>query len=112
MLIHEGARQTETHQLNNNLLLTQGAVAHTRPQLEIDHDDVVATHGSTVGQLDTDAIFYLRSRGLSEETARGLLTWAFARSVIERLPAEVLKRDIAYAVAGRLGTRDALEREV
>ena len=111
VLIHEGARLTETHQLNNNLLLTEGAVAHTRPQLEIDHDDVAATHGSTVGQLDESAIFYLRSRGLSEAAARGLLTWAFARTVIDRLPTEVLKRDVAYAVASRLGTLDALEIE-
>lgn len=102
VLIHEGAIKSETHQLNNNLLLSPGAVVHTRPQLEIDNDDVAATHGSTVGQLEQDAIFYLRTRGLDETNARALMTWAFARTQIDRLPTEVLRAAVASAVAAQL----------
>ena len=91
VLIHEGAVKSETHQLNNNLLLSSGAVAHTRPQLEIDNDDVVATHGSTVGQLDEGAVFYLRSRGLNGEQARALMIWAFIKAQLDKLPFDGLK---------------------
>jgi len=102
VLIHEGAIKSETHQLNNNLLLSPGAVVHTRPQLEIDNDDVAATHGSTVGQLDGDAIFYLRSRGLDAARARALMTWAFVKAQIDRLPTEGLRTQVTAAVAARL----------
>ncbi|MDP6945771.1 MAG: SufD family Fe-S cluster assembly protein, partial [Myxococcota bacterium] len=102
VLIHEGAVKSETHQLNNNLLLSPGAVVHTRPQLEIDNDDVAATHGSTVGQLDESAIFYLRSRGLSEVSARALMVWAFTKAQIDRLPTEALRASVSKAAAASL----------
>ena len=102
VLIHEGAVKSETHQLNNNLLLSPGAVAHTRPQLEIDNDDVVATHGSTVGQLEEDALFYLRTRGLSADRARALMTWAFVKAQIDALPTRSLRQRCAEDVAQRL----------
>lgn len=107
VLIHEGAVKSETHQLNNNLLLSPEAVVHTRPQLEIDNDDVAATHGSTVGQLDQGAIFYLRSRGLDDGKARALMTWAFARAQIARLPTEALRTAVASAVATLLNVDSA-----
>jgi Fe-S cluster assembly protein SufD len=102
VLIHEGAIKSETHQLNNNLLLSPQAVVHSRPQLEIDNDDVAATHGSTVGQLDRAALFYLRSRGLRDAQAKALMTWAFVKAQIDRLPTEALRDLCCREVAERL----------
>lgn len=84
--VRPGARKTEAHQTNRNLLLSDEAEADSRPQLTIDADDVICTHGATVGQLDAQAIFYLRSRGISLEAARSLLTQAFVDEVLDRLP--------------------------
>ena len=75
---------------------------HSRPQLEIDHDDVKASHGSTVGELDQDAIFYLKSRGLEEPMARAVLTWAFAREMVTRVPVMALRGILTEQVALRL----------
>lgn len=83
--VHEGAEKTDAKQTNNNLLLSQEALIDTKPQLEIYNNDVKCAHGSTIGQLDQDAIFYLRSRGISREDARNLLTYAFASDVISRI---------------------------
>lgn len=80
--VKQGADGTSAKQVNRSLLLSSGAIANTRPQLEIDTDDVACTHGATVGQLDENAIFFLRSRGLSQAEARRLLTEAFAREVL------------------------------
>lgn len=107
VLIHEGAIKSETHQLNNNLLLSPGAVVHTRPQLEIDNDDVAATHGSSVGQLDHDAVFYLRTRGLDEDKARALMTWAFVKAQVDRLPTEELQSRVTGALATILNVDSA-----
>ncbi|MGM0574792.1 MAG: Fe-S cluster assembly protein SufD [Myxococcota bacterium] len=104
ILIDEGAVKSRTAQLNNNLLLSRKAHVHTRPQLEIDNDDVKAAHGSTVGQLDADALFYLETRGIDPESARGILTWAFAEEMITRLPVEGLKRKLGRVLAERLAT--------
>ena len=82
--VHPGAQKTDAKQTNRNLLLSREALVNTNPQLEIFADDVKCTHGATVGQLDDDAIFYLRSRGIGEEAARSLLTYAFASDVVER----------------------------
>src|SRR6266545_1244910 len=83
--VHPGAQKTDAKQSNRNLLLSSEAIANSNPQLEIFADDVKCTHGSTVGQLDDDAIFYLRSRGIGEEAARSLLTYAFASDIVERI---------------------------
>ncbi|MEK6601405.1 MAG: Fe-S cluster assembly protein SufD [Candidatus Binatota bacterium] len=83
--VHEGAEKTDAKQTNNNLLLSQEALIDTKPQLEIYNNDVKCAHGSTIGQLDQDAIFYLRSRGISREDACNLLTYAFASDVISRI---------------------------
>ena len=82
----------------NNLLLSDHAEVDTKPELEIYADDVKCSHGATTGSLDANSLFYLRSRGLDEETARGLLTFAFAEDVVDRL--------------GLLPLRKMLEREV
>ena len=84
--VRPDAQKTEAHQTNRNLLLSDEAEADSRPQLRIDADDVVCTHGATVGQLDAQALFYLRSRGISPEAARSLLTRAFVDEVLDRLP--------------------------
>lgn len=84
--VHPGADGTEARQSNANILMSARAEVDTKPELEIYADEVVASHGATVGQLDETAVFYLRSRGLGEREARQLLTTAFCRSVSDKLP--------------------------
>ena len=84
-IVHEGAQQSQARQTNRNLLLTPGAEIDTKPELEIYADDVQCSHGATTGQLDAAALFYLRSRGLSETEARSALTRAFAGAVLSRM---------------------------
>ncbi len=102
VLIARGANGSASEQLNNNLLLSNEAFAHTRPQLEIDNDDVKASHGSTVGQLDQDALFYLESRGLPHSTARAMLTLAFAQEMTHRLPLDYLSHALKSFISARL----------
>jgi Fe-S cluster assembly protein SufD len=85
------AQKTTAYQSNDNLLLSGKAEIDTKPELEIYADDVICTHGATVGELDTQALFYLRSRGVDAETARGLLLYAFAEASIERMGLEGLR---------------------
>ncbi|HYS63484.1 MAG TPA: Fe-S cluster assembly protein SufD [Paraburkholderia sp.] len=91
VIVHPYAQQTDAHQANHNLLLSHDAEIDTKPQLEIYADDVKCTHGATVGQLDEDHLFYLRARGVEERMARALLTYAFARDVIERVRIDSLR---------------------
>ncbi len=93
--VHPGADDTEARQSNANILLSPMAVVNTKPELEIYADEVIASHGATVGQLDEQAVFYLRSRGLSEQHARQVLTTAFCQSVSDRLPRKALGELIA-----------------
>jgi Fe-S cluster assembly protein SufD len=79
------AQKTDGKQTNKTLLLSEQAQIDTKPQLEIFADDVKCTHGATVGRLDQTALFYMKSRGLSDETARKLLTYAFAAEVLETI---------------------------
>ena len=88
--VHPGADETEATQSNANILLSARAEVDTKPEFEIYADEVIASHGATVGQLDEQAVFYLRSRGLSEKEARQLLTSAFCRSVSDKLADPVL----------------------
>ena len=103
-LIHvrHGAQKTDAKQSNRNLLLSSDAIANSNPQLEIFADDVKCTHGSTVGQLDEDAVFYLRSRGIGKEAARSLLTYAFASDIVERIKVEPVRRDLEEFLFTRL----------
>jgi Fe-S cluster assembly protein SufD len=91
VIVHPPAQKTDTHQANHNLLLSRDAEIDTKPQLEIYADDVKCTHGATVGQLDEDQLYYLRVRGVEEGMARALLTYAFARDVIERVRIDSLR---------------------
>ncbi len=84
-IVHPGAQQSNARQVNRNLLLTSGAEIDTKPDLEIYADDVQCSHGTTTGQLDPAALFYLRSRGLSEAAARSALTRAFAGAVLAKV---------------------------
>jgi Fe-S cluster assembly protein SufD len=84
-IVHAGAQQSQARQTNRNLLLTAGAEIDTKPELEIYADDVQCSHGATTGQLDAAALFYLRSRGLSDTEARSALTRAFAGAVLSRM---------------------------
>ena len=106
--VHPDAQKTDAKQTNKNLLLSEHAVINTKPQLEIHADDVKCAHGSTIGRLDEDAIFYLRSRGLGLEAARGLLTQAFASEVVDRVTVAPLRGRLDRALMARFqsfGTR-------
>lgn len=85
ILVHKAAQKTDAKQTNKNLLLSGDAVVNTKPQLEIYADDVKCAHGSTIGQLDRDALFYLRSRGIDSDSARSLLSYAFASDIVGRV---------------------------
>jgi Fe-S cluster assembly protein SufD len=89
--VHPNAQKTDAKQTNQTLLLSENAVIDAMPQLEIFADDVKCTHGATVGQLDAESIFYLRSRGIDKDEARALLTYAFANDNISRIGVEPLR---------------------
>ncbi len=98
IMVRYGAMKTDSQQSSKTLLLTDKAHVDTKPQLEIFNDDVKCTHGATIGQLDNEEVFYLRSRGVSEEQARNMLTYAFGAEVIERIPVASLKRSLEKTV--------------
>lgn len=102
VFVRKGALRTDAKQLNKNILLSPTAHVDTKPQLEIYADDVKCTHGATVGQLEEDEVFYLKSRGLSAETARALLTYGFAEDIISRIKLPSVHRLLDAAVLAKL----------
>ena len=88
------AQKTDAKQTNKALLLSEDAQINTKPELEIFADDVKCTHGATIGQLDADALFYLRSRGLDAEQARNVLIHAFASDLLNRIAIEPIRREL------------------
>ena len=102
--IHVGevAMQTDAQLRNDNLMLSADAEIDTRPRLEIDADEVACSHGTSVGQLDPQHVFYLRSRGLDEPSARSLLAWGFASGVIQALGNERLRTKVGRLLRDRL----------
>ncbi len=92
--VHKPAQKTDAKQTNRNLLLSGSALANSNPQLEIFADDVRCTHGSTIGRLDEDALFYLRARGIRRDEAYRMLVYAFARELVEKTPFEPLRQDL------------------
>jgi len=102
IVVHATGQKTDAKQTNKNLLLSADALIDTKPQLEINNNDVKCTHGSTIGRLDEDSIFYLRSRGIAEEMARSLLTYAFASEIINRIKVEPLRATLENLVVTRL----------
>jgi len=105
VLVHEKAIKTDAQQSSRNLLLANTAEIDTKPELEIYNDDVKCAHGATVGQLDANALFYLRSRGLDEAQARALLTHAFADHIIAQLPIAELREQLTAAGHARFGAQ-------
>ena len=101
-VVFEGADGTDANQANHNLLLSDHAEIDTKPELEIYADDVKCSHGATVGQLDESSLFYLRSRGLDPETARHLLTQAFAAGILGKLAVEECRDYLVSAIDQRL----------
>ena len=102
VVVRPGADGTDAAQTNKNLLLSDHAEVDTRPRLEIFADDVKCTHGAAVGQLDEDAVFYLRSRGVPHQAARGLLIYAFVTEMVDRLCLDPLRSRVEKLVAHRL----------
>lgn len=96
--VRKDAQKTDAKQTNKVLLLSDEATIDTKPQLEIFADDVKCTHGATVGQLDAEQLFYLRSRGLDVDAARALLTFAFANDVVGRIPIESLRAELEQVI--------------
>ena len=96
------AQKTNAYQQNNNILLNEGAMIDTKPQLEIFADDVKCSHGCTVGQLNEDALFYLRARGISKKEAQALLLYAFANDAMQNIDIEPLKVKISKLLAEKL----------
>ena len=102
VVVHPQAQKIEAHQNNANLLLSDDAEIDTKPELEIYADDVKCSHGATVGQLDENMLFYLRSRAIDEETARSLLTYAFADEVISNISLAPVRNQLEYLIVGQL----------
>lgn len=102
VVVRPGASRTEAHQENRNLCLAPDAIVHTKPHLEIDTDDVKCSHGATVGRLDDNQLFYLRARGLDAEIARTILTYAFAREMVEPVADGALRRALERIIASLL----------
>ena len=98
VIVRPGASKSDSDQSIRNLLLSDDAVANARPQLEIDTDDVKCAHGTTVGRLDDESLFYLRARGIPKLEARKLLTEAFARDVVDGIPHEPSRAIVETAV--------------
>jgi Fe-S cluster assembly protein SufD len=101
ILVRQDAQKTNAKQTNRNLLLSDEAVVHTKPQLEIFADDVKCTHGATVGQMDEEALFYLRSRGIGLEHARRIMIRAFASDVVDRIPLEPVRAHLNIMLTER-----------
>ena len=102
VFVNKIAQKTNAYQQNNNILLDEGASIDTKPQLEIFADDVKCSHGCTVGQLNEDAMFYLRARGISKKEARALLLYAFANDAMQNIDIEPLKVKVSKLLAEKL----------
>lgn len=112
IFVHQDAQKTDAKQSNRNLLLSPDALVQSNPQLEIFADDVRCTHGSTTGHLDDEAVFYLRSRGISEDAAKSLLTYAFAGEVVDEIRLEAVRKDLEEFLFTRLPKGDIVRQAV
>ena len=100
--VHPGAQKTDAIQKNQNLLLSDDAIIHTKPELEIYADDVKCTHGATVGQLDEKGLFYLRTRGLNRKEAQQILMRAYVNEIIENISDEKIRSELMELILDRL----------
>jgi len=101
--VYPDAQKTDARQTNKTLLLSGDAMIDTKPQLEIYADDVKCTHGASIGQLDEEQIFYLRTRGIDRESARQLLTYAFANDIVNRIRIDPLRAQLEEALSASAG---------
>ena len=102
IVVRPDAQKTDAKQTNKALLLSDHAMVNSKPQLEIFANDVKCTHGAAIGQLDDEAVFYLRARGIGAEDARRMLVHAFARNVLDGIRVAPLREGIEQALAVRL----------
>lgn len=109
IVVHKNAQKTDAKQTNKNVLLSEETQMDSKPQLEIYADDVKCTHGATIGQVKKEAVFYLRSRGIPEESARALMLFGFATESLERMKEEPIRKYLESLVAGWLHHEEFLE---
>jgi len=102
IVVHKVAQKTDAKQTNRNLLLSDDARIDTKPQLEIRADDVKCTHGATIGRIEDEPLFYLRSRGLDERSARNLLLYAFAAECLDRMNEQPVRDFVDRFIRQRL----------
>jgi Fe-S cluster assembly protein SufD len=102
IVVDQGTKGTSAHQQNHNLLLSDTATVNTKPHLEIDSDDLSASHGATVGSVDPDQLFFLRARGIDENHARSILTFSFVRSILDRIDCEAVRNRLTARLLSRL----------
>ena len=105
IIVEKQAQKTNAFQSNNNVLLSDKATINAKPQLEIYADDVKCSHGCTVGQLDKNALFYLKSRGIPEKEATALLMYGFANNILESVKIPEIKTRINHIIANKLGVK-------
>ena len=102
IMVRPDAQKIDAFQSNNNLLLSENATIDSKPQLEIYADDVKCSHGCTIGQLDDDALFYMRSRGIREKEAKAVLTYAFASEAVNNFTISEVKQLAQKRIAAKL----------
>jgi len=102
ILVRKNAQKTDAYQTSRNLLLSDDAISNNKPQLEIYADDVKCSHGATTGQIASEQVFYLMARGLSEPAARSVLTYAFAREIVEDIEVEAVRNEVDRELMARL----------
>jgi Fe-S cluster assembly protein SufD len=105
ILVEKDAQKTNAYQSNKNIVLSDRASVNTKPQLEIFADDVKCSHGCTVGQLDEEALFYLRARGISQENAKAILLKAFASDILQQIKHDELRLHVEQLIANRLAVK-------
>jgi Fe-S cluster assembly protein SufD len=98
IIVRPDAQKTNSRQVNRNLILSERAIIDSKPTLEIHNDDVKCSHGSTIGQLDEEALFYLRARGVGEAEARNLLIYGFASEIVDRMRIDAVKETVRTAI--------------
>jgi Fe-S cluster assembly protein SufD len=111
IIVRPGAQKTLSRQESRNLLLSETAIVDSKPSLEIHNDDVKCNHGSTIGQIDDETLFYLRSRGIGEQEARNLLVYAFASEIVERMKLEPVREQVRRALFQAMPQRLPERRE-
>lgn len=105
VLVDKIAQKTDAYQSNNNILIDDGATINSKPQLEIFADDVKCSHGCTIGQLDEEALFYMKTRGIPDKEARALLMFAFANNVLNSVKIPEIKKRITKQIASKIGVQ-------